>query len=75
MTADKTDKKRFGNPELYERIQADAVMLVESYGFAVSPETANKLLEAIPAQQAGKLNYSEEVGRIYITQEVTVMSG
>ena len=68
MTADK--KKQFGNAQLYELIQQDAMMLIESYGFAVSPETAKKLFTAMPADQAGLINYSEDLGRIYIPMDV-----
>lgn len=63
-------KSRFGNEELYQQIQQDALMLIESYGFAVSPVSAAKLLGAMPADEAAKVVYSEDTGRLYITQDV-----
>lgn len=70
MTAESIEKKQYGNPELYELIQQDALMLIESYGFAVSLETAEKLINAMAPEQAAMINYSEELGRIYIPQDV-----
>lgn len=64
------DKTRFGNKELYQQMQQDAFMLIESYGFAVSPGTAAKLLAAMPAGEAARMVYSENTGRIYIPQDV-----
>ncbi|KIX13001.1 trimethylamine methyltransferase family protein [Dethiosulfatarculus sandiegensis] len=65
-----TAKQKFGNPELYEQIHQDAMMLIESYGFSVSPQASQKLLEAMAPGQLEKINYSEELGRIYISQDV-----
>lgn len=62
-------KEQFGNEELYEQIQQDALLLIESYGVAISPEAAQKLLGAMPSQEAEKVVYAEDTGRIYITQE------
>ena len=64
------EKKRFGSEELYQQMQQDAFMLIESYGFAVSPVAAAKLLEAMPAGEAANVIYSEDTGRLYITQDV-----
>lgn len=64
------EKNRFGNAELYQQMQQDAFMLIESYGFAVSPLSAAKLLEAMPAGEAAKVVYSEDTGRLYVTQDV-----
>lgn len=65
-----TEKKRFGSPAIYQQIQADALLLIESYGFAVSPSTAGKLLAAMQADEAARIIYSEDTGRIYVTQDV-----
>ncbi|HCY86827.1 MAG TPA: hypothetical protein DHV36_16985 [Desulfobacteraceae bacterium] len=70
MNTTSTEKQRFGNPELYEQIQQDACMLIESYGFAVSPKTAEKLIGGMAADQAARITYSEDMGRIYISQDV-----
>jgi len=45
-------------------------LLIESYGFAVAPQTAGKLLAAMPETEAARITYNEELGRIYITQDV-----
>lgn len=63
-------KKRFGNEELYQQIQQDALLLIESYGVAVSPKTAAKLLGAMGPDEAARVVYTEDTGRIYITQDV-----
>ena len=63
-------KLSFGNVELYERIQQDALMLIESFGVKVSPVTAGKIFTAMPADEAARITYAEEMGRIYITQDV-----
>ncbi|MGB3225312.1 MAG: trimethylamine methyltransferase family protein, partial [Desulforhopalus sp.] len=63
-------KKRFGNEVLYQQIQQDALLLIESYGVAVSPQTATKLLGAMEPDEAAKVVYTEDTGRIYITQDV-----
>ena len=65
-----TGKTCFGNKELYSQIQQDAVMLIESLGVKVSPSTAQKLLGAMPSDEAARITYSEDLGRIYITQDV-----
>jgi trimethylamine:corrinoid methyltransferase-like protein len=65
-----TAKKRFGNPELYAQIHQDAIMLIESYGFAASPPTSQKILAAMAPEQVEKINYSEDLGRIYISRDV-----
>ena len=70
MTQTPTDKARFGTPDLYDMIQQDALMLIESYGFAVSPETGAMLMKAMPADQAALINYSEDMGRMYVPQDV-----
>ena len=70
MNVRATEKKRFGNTALYRQIQQDALLLIESYGFAVSPPTAGKLFAAMPADEAARISYSEDTGRIYITQDV-----
>ena len=70
MTETPRNKAQFGNPDLYDMIQQDALMLIESYGFAVSPETGAKLMGAMPSDQAALINYSEDMGRIYIPQDV-----
>ena len=62
------EKKQFGHGALYEQIHQDALMLIESYGFAISPKTAGKIFKAMPPDQAALVNYSEELGRIYIPQ-------
>ncbi|WP_167505722.1 trimethylamine methyltransferase family protein [Desulfosediminicola flagellatus] len=64
------EKQRFGNDELYQQMQQDALLLIESYGVAVSPESAEKLLGAMPADEAARVIYSADTGRIYITQDV-----
>lgn len=63
-------KKQFGNEELYQQIQQDALLLIESYGVAVAPEAAAKLLAAMGPEQAAKVVYTEDTGRFYITQDV-----
>ncbi len=63
-------KRRFGNEDLYQQIQQDALLLIESYGVAVSPQTAAKLLGAMSTDEAARVIYSEDTGRIYITQDV-----
>lgn len=63
-------KQQFGNKELYDQIQEDALMLVESYGVGVSPESATKLLGAMPAEEAEKVIYTEDTGRFYLTRDV-----
>lgn len=63
-------KQRYGNVELYKQIQQDALLLLESYGMAVSKKTAKKLLVAMGADEASRLVYTEDTGRIYITQDV-----
>jgi trimethylamine---corrinoid protein Co-methyltransferase len=63
-------KERYGNEELYQQIQQDALLLIESYGVAVSPEAIQKLFAAMAPEEAEKAVYSEDTGRIYITQEV-----
>jgi trimethylamine:corrinoid methyltransferase-like protein len=70
MASKTTGKKRFGNTALYQQIQQDALLLIESYGFAVTKPTADKLLAAMPADEAARLTYSEDTGRIYVTQDV-----
>ncbi len=70
MATRTTEKKRFGNTALYQQIQQDALLLIESYGFAATPPTAGKLLAAMPADEAARITYSEDTGRIYITQDV-----
>ena len=45
-------------------------MLLESYGVGVSLETAKKLFGAMGADEAERVVYSEEMGRIYLTQDV-----
>jgi len=69
-TGGKKEKQQFGNKDLYAQIQEDALMLVESYGVAVSPASAEKLLGAMPAEQAEKVIYTEDSGRFYLTREV-----
>jgi trimethylamine:corrinoid methyltransferase-like protein len=64
------EKKYYGDEELYQQIQQDALMLIESLGVAVSPQTADKLLNAMSKEQAARITYSEDIGRIYITQDV-----
>jgi len=64
------EKKRFGNEEIYQQIQQDALLLIESYGVAVSVQTAAKLLGAMGPAQAAQVVYTEDTGRIYITQDV-----
>lgn len=63
-------KERYGNEELYEQIQQDALLLIESYGVAVSPEAVQKLLAAMAPEEAEKVVYAEDTGRIYLTQDV-----
>lgn len=63
-------RARFGSADLYERIQQDALMLIESYGIKVSPATAAKLLAAMPSDEAARITYVEEMDRLYITQDV-----
>lgn len=65
-----TTKRRYGNEELYKQIQQDALLLIESYGVAVSPQTATKLLGAMGVDEAARVIYTEDTGRIYITQDV-----
>jgi hypothetical protein len=65
-----TVKKRFGNDTLYQQIQQDALLLIESYGVAVSSHTAGKLISAMPSDEARRVNYTENTGRFYITQAV-----
>jgi hypothetical protein len=63
-------KSRFGNEEIYRQMQQDALMLVESYGVAVSPASADKLFRAMAPDEAAKVSYSEDTGRIYVAQDV-----
>ncbi len=63
-------KHRFGSSEVYQLIQQDALMLIESYGMTVSAVTAEKLLKAMPADEAAKIIYSEDTNRLYISQDV-----
>ncbi len=63
------EKKRFGNDTLYHQIQQDALFLIESYGVAVSPDTAGKIISVMPSDEVSRLNYSENTGRFYITQD------
>ena len=63
-------KKQFGNEELYQQIQQDALLLIESYGLAVSPKTAAKLLGAMAPEAAASVAYTEDTGRMYIAQDV-----
>lgn len=63
-------KSTFGNVDLYDRIQQDALMLIESFGVKASPVTAAKLLAAMPSDEAARITYIEEMDRIYITQDV-----
>lgn len=70
MITSREKKQAFGNPDLYEQIHQDAIMLIESYGFAVSPPTAARLLGAMPPDQAALVNYSADMGRIYIPRDV-----
>ncbi|MBI9091834.1 MAG: trimethylamine methyltransferase family protein [Desulfobacterium sp.] len=60
------EKKQFGHAGLYEQMQQDALMLIESYGFSISTKTAGKIFNAMPSDQAALVNYSEDMGRIYI---------
>jgi trimethylamine:corrinoid methyltransferase-like protein len=64
------EKQRFGNEALYQQLQQDALLLIESYGVAVSPEAAGKLLGAMRPDEAARVIYSEDTGRMYITQDV-----
>lgn len=64
------EKKRFGNEEVYRQIQQDALLLIESYGVAVSSHTATKLLGAMSPEGAARIVYTADTGRIYITQDV-----
>ena len=50
-------KQRFGNDDLYQQIQQDALMLLESYGVGVSLETAKKLFGAMGADEAERVVY------------------
>ncbi|MFV0436415.1 MAG: trimethylamine methyltransferase family protein [Desulfopila sp.] len=63
-------KQRYGNATLYRQIQQDAALLLESYGVAVSPRTAAKIMKAMPAAEVPSLVYSPESGRFYLGQEV-----
>lgn len=65
-----TLKQRYGNEELYRQIQQDALLLIESYGLAVSPQTAAKLLGAMSPDEAERIVYAEDTDRIYIGQDV-----
>ena len=70
MKANPNATHSYGNPELYDMIQEDAIMLIESYGFAVSPDTAGKLFKAMPESEFARVTYSEDMGRIYLTRDV-----
>lgn len=70
QTADPAVKQQYGNTDLYTQIQEDALLLIESYGVAVSPATAAKLLGAMAQGESEKVIYSEDTGRIYLTREV-----
>jgi len=61
---------RYGSTELYDLIQQDAVMLLESYGISVSEVTAQKILAALATDQQEKLIYSSDTDRFYLTSEV-----
>ena len=63
-------KERYGNEELYQQIQQDALLLIESYGVAVSQGAAEQLIAAMAPEEAEKVVYTEDTGRIYITQDV-----
>ncbi|SDO36674.1 Trimethylamine:corrinoid methyltransferase [Desulforhopalus singaporensis] len=62
-------KQQYGNETLYNQIQEDALLLIESYGVAVSPVAAAKLLAAMPRGEAAQIVYTEETGRFYISRE------
>jgi len=70
QTAGTKEKQQFGNEELYAQIHEDALLLVESYGVAVSPASAEKLLGAMAPEQLEKIIYAEDSGRFYLTREV-----
>lgn len=70
QTGDKKVKQQFGNNDLYAQIQEDALLLIESYGVAVSPTSAGKLLGAMSDDQAEKVIYTEDTGRFYLTRDV-----
>ncbi len=63
-------KLQYGNENLYSQIQQDALLLIESYGVAVSRQTAEKLLKAMPVDEAEQIAYTEDTGRFYISQDV-----
>jgi hypothetical protein len=52
-----TGKKRFGNDTPYRQIQQDALLLIESYGVAVSSHTSRKLISAMPSDEVSHVNY------------------
>lgn len=65
-----TEKNCFGNGALYRQMQEDALLLIESYGVAAAPQTAAKLLAAMPPCEAAGIVYNEDTGRFYIPREM-----
>ncbi|WP_161626887.1 trimethylamine methyltransferase family protein [Desulfospira joergensenii] len=63
-------KECFGNYPLYIQIHEDAMLLIESIGFRVSPATAGKILDAAGPAAEGKITYTEPLGKLYLSRDV-----
>jgi trimethylamine:corrinoid methyltransferase-like protein len=66
-------KERYGSSELYDRIQQDALLLIESMGMKASPGVVDKIRAALDPGEAAHLIYAPEVGRFYISEKSVEM--